>query len=266
MNLRQGITHCGGVFIFRLLILHAIVALAIVGCEKDAPKSNTHSNGSSSPDSNSDSHDGVNIRGKVKVDRTVGVDVDVDTRNGVRVKVDTDTNMNNSSKTRNKGGAMKVLEKIDMMSGAFENGQRIPTKFTGEGEDMSPPISWTVVPEQTKEFALIVDDPDAPIAEPFVHWVIYKIPVDVRDLPQDIPDTERVSSPHGALQGRNSFGSIGYRGPMPPRGHGLHHYRFRLYALDEELDLKPGMDKKALLAAIKDHVIAEGEIVGTYQR
>lgn len=257
--------YCRVNLIVKCWIIAGIVALSLWGCEKDASESSSHPNGSSTPASNSDSRKSVNIKGNVRVDRTVGVDVDVDTGNGVRVNVDTDTDPKNSSKTRN-GGAMKVLEKIDMMSSAFEEGQRIPTKYTGEGEDMSPPISWTVVPEQTKEFALIMDDPDAPIAEPFVHWVIYKIPVEVRDLPQDIPDTQRVTSPHGALQGKNSFGSIGYRGPMPPRGHGLHHYRFRLYALDEELDLEPGLDKKALLAAIKDHVVAEGEIVGTYQR
>jgi Raf kinase inhibitor-like YbhB/YbcL family protein len=235
-----------------------------MGCEKDTSKSNSHSDGSSSPTSDSDSHNGVNIRGKVRVDRGVDVGVDVGTGNGVRVNVDTD--INRSSKARDKGGNMKVIEKIDVMSGAFTNGQRIPAKFTGEGEDMSPPISWSDVPEGTKELALIMDDPDAPIAEPFVHWTIYKIPPTVRELPQDISDIAKVSSPHGALQGKNSFGSIGYRGPMPPRGHGLHHYRFKLYALDEELDLKPGMDKKALLAAMKDHVLGEGEIVGTYQR
>jgi Raf kinase inhibitor-like YbhB/YbcL family protein len=95
---------------------------------------------------------------------------------------------------------------------------------------------------------------------------MYKIPADVTGLQQDIPDLARVTSPNGALQGKNSFGSIGYRGPLPPRGHGVHHYHFKIYALDETLNLKSGLDKKSLLAAMKDHVLAEGEIVGTYQR
>lgn len=246
---------CVDNFIVRFWIIAGIVTLSLLGCEKDTSQSNSQTNGSSMTTPDSNSPKGVNVKGKVRVNRAVGVDVDVDVENGVRVNVDTDT-----------GGAMKVIGKINVQSSAFENGQRIPTRFTGEGENISPPLSWSDVPEGTKELALIVDDPDAPLAEPFVHWVIYKIPANVRELKQDIPDMPTLSSPNGALQGKNSSGGIGYIGPMPPKGHGVHHYHFKLYALDESLDLDPGMDKKSLLAAIKDHVLAEGELIGTYQR
>src|SRR5437867_4073648 len=103
--------------------------------------------------------------------------------------------------------------------------------------------------KKAKELALIVDDPDAPRAEPFVHWVMYKIPADRRDLPEAIAPEAKPQSPTGALQGENSFGKIGYGGPAPPPRHGTHHYRFHLYALDEPLEAKSGLDKEALLAA-----------------
>jgi Raf kinase inhibitor-like YbhB/YbcL family protein len=115
---------------------------------------------------------------------------------------------------------------------------------------------------------LIVDDPDAPIAEPWVHWVIYKIPGSATGLKEGIPRQEKLDDPKGALQGKNTWpsGNLGYRGPAPPRGHGVHHYHFKLYALDAELDLKPGLDKKALLAAMAGHILAQGELIGTFQR
>ncbi len=173
-----------------------------------------------------------------------------------------------SSDTRQKGdNRMSVtVQKITVQSKAFGPNQPIPKRYTGEGEDVSPPLSWSGVPEGTKELALIVDDPDAPVAEPWVHWVIYKIPDGVRELPEGIPATEKVSNPAGAVQGKNTWPAIGYKGPMPPKGHGVHHYHFKLYALDATLDLKPGLDKKALLKAMSGHILAEGELVGTYQR
>lgn len=158
---------------------------------------------------------------------------------------------------------------LKLTSPAFQPGQPIPKKYTGEGEDLSPPLEWSNVPEGTQEFALICDDPDAPVSEPWVHWVIYKIPGNVTKLPEGIAKTAKLSNPPGALQGKNSWPSgqtIGYRGPMPPPGHGRHRYYFRLYALDKPLDLAAGATKKELLAAMKGHVLAEGELMGTYER
>lgn len=151
-------------------------------------------------------------------------------------------------------------------STAFADGRAIPLRHTGDGEDLSPPLSWVNLPGATRELALIVDDPDAPSAEPWVHWVVYKIPPEVQDLAEGTPRSSTLSAPAGALQGKNSWNSVGYRGPAPPKGHGVHHYHFRLYALDAKLKLESGLDKKSLLASMSGHVLDQGELVGTYQR
>jgi Raf kinase inhibitor-like YbhB/YbcL family protein len=156
---------------------------------------------------------------------------------------------------------------IILQSPAFHENQPIPRKHTGDGEDVSPQLSWTGVPATAKELALIVDDPDAPTPEPWVHWVLYKIPPTSTALREHVLPALRVTEPAGALQGTNSWPKgIGYRGPAPPKGHGVHHYHFRLYALNAPLALEPGVDKSALLAVMKGHVLAAGELVGTYQR
>ena len=156
---------------------------------------------------------------------------------------------------------------IIIQSPAFKQNHQIPRKHTGDGEDASPALSWSGVPKDARELALIVDDPDAPTPEPWVHWLLYKIPATATSLPEKIPPALRVPTPAGALQGKNSWPKgIGFRGPAPPKGHGLHHYHFKLYVLDAEIDIEPGVEKAALLSAIEGHVIAEGELVGTYQR
>ena len=155
---------------------------------------------------------------------------------------------------------------MTLRTDAFADGQAIPRRYTEDGEDLSPPLTWTGLPEGTKELALIVDDPDAPRAEPWVHWVLYKVPTDVRALPEGLPPTPTLDFPHGARQGKNSWGTDGYRGPAPPRGHGTHHYHFRLYALDTPLAAARGLDKSGLIEAMKGHVLAEAELIGTYQR
>jgi Raf kinase inhibitor-like YbhB/YbcL family protein len=154
-------------------------------------------------------------------------------------------------------------------SPAFAAGKRIPVRHTGDGDDVSPPLSWSGVPDGTREFALICDDPDAPTDEPWVHWVIYGIPGETRALPEGVPPDRQLESPVAAVQGKNSWSSgrtVGYRGPAPPKGHGTHHYHFKLYALDAKLALKPGAEKAALLKAMAGHVLAEGELIGTYER
>jgi Raf kinase inhibitor-like YbhB/YbcL family protein len=158
---------------------------------------------------------------------------------------------------------------IEVTSTAFEQGQPIPKKHTGDGADLSPPIVWSELPEGTKELALICDDPDAPSSEAWVHWVIYKIPADLGGLPEGVAKDARLKQPKGALQGKNSWSTgqtIGYRGPLPPPGHGKHRYFFRVYALDAPLVAEPGLTKKQLLDEIQDHVLAQGELMGTYER
>lgn len=155
---------------------------------------------------------------------------------------------------------------LKISSSAFEDGQPIPKKYTGDGQDISPPLAVAGVPAEARELALIVDDPDAPRPEPWVHWVMYKIPADVKQLDEGINPSLRVAQPGGALQGRNSWDRIGYGGPAPPEGHGTHHYYFKLYALDEPLSLEPGLDKDRLLTAMDGHILAEAQVVGTYER
>jgi len=154
---------------------------------------------------------------------------------------------------------------LTITSTAFAAGQRIPSKYTGEGADVSPALSWSGVPAGTVELALICDDPDAPAGD-WVHWVIYKIPATATGLPEGIKRVEKVGEPTGALQGKNSWGTLGYRGPMPPPGHGTHHYHFKLYALDSALSVPAGLTKEKLLEAMRGHIKAQAELVGTYSR
>ncbi len=154
------------------------------------------------------------------------------------------------------GGTMFAIE-----SPAFGRNEPIPEKYTGDGEDVSPPLVFRNLPEGTKELALICDDPDAPTPKPWVHWVIYRIPAGTTSLP------EGYRAAGGVLEGRNSWRSgktIGYRGPQPPGG--THRYFFRLYALDTPLDLGPGATKEDLLAAMQGHILAEAELVGLYSK
>jgi Raf kinase inhibitor-like YbhB/YbcL family protein len=133
---------------------------------------------------------------------------------------------------------------------AFRKNGRIPARYTADGENASPPLSWSDLPKGTKELALIVDDPDAPRAEPFVHWVMYKIPPEAGGLSEGVPQQSKPTTPSGAMQGKNSYDHLGYDGPSPPPGHGTHHYQFKLYALDAPLEIQPGLDNAALMAAM----------------
>ncbi|MEA3366279.1 MAG: YbhB/YbcL family Raf kinase inhibitor-like protein [Candidatus Hydrogenedentes bacterium] len=152
---------------------------------------------------------------------------------------------------------------LDITSPAFEDQGSIPKQYTADGEDVSPPLSWTGVPEETQSLALICDDPDAPVGT-WVHWVIWNIPVSETGLKEGIPAKER-ELPNGAVQGTNDFRKIGYGGPAPPRGP-AHRYFFKLYALDTSLDLAPGAKKDALEKAMEGHVLAEAQLVGQYAR
>ena len=153
--------------------------------------------------------------------------------------------------------------KLELSSMAFSEGQPIPKKHTGEGADVSPPLSWSGLPEGTQELALICDDPDAPRGT-WVHWLIYGIPATATGLPEDLSGTDWREG--GMVEGTNSFGNNGYGGPMPPPGDGKHRYFFKLYALDSKLALEPGLDKQSLEKAIRGHILGKGELMGTYRR
>jgi Raf kinase inhibitor-like YbhB/YbcL family protein len=171
-----------------------------------------------------------------------------------------------SGQTAHSQGAKKMT--FQVTSSAFTQGHPIPKKYTGEGADVSPPLAWSGIPDGTKELVLICDDPDAPNGD-WVHWVFYNLPPDTKGLPEGVPRKSKLKEPHGAIQGKNSWPdgeNIGYRGPMPPRGHGVHHYYFKLYALDTPITAEPGLNKKALAEKINDHILGEGVLMGTYQR
>jgi len=163
---------------------------------------------------------------------------------------------------KGKEAKKKNKDTIVVTSNAFKHTSTIPEKYTCDGEDISPPLSWSGIPDSTKSIALICDDPDAPMGT-FVHWVIFNIPPEFEGLDANVPKAAVLKS--GVAQGKNSTGRFGYMGPCPPRGK-PHRYFFKVYALDKKLELKPGIDKKKLLRAMKGHVLARGELMGYYGR
>lgn len=150
---------------------------------------------------------------------------------------------------------------LTITSSAFGDGDMIPRRYTCDGDDRSPPLTWSDVPDGAQSLALICDDPDAPMGT-FVHWVLFNLPADVRHLPEGVAAQASIES--GALQGKNDFGNVGYGGPCPPGG--THRYLFKLYALDQTLDLQRGAKKSDLLKAMDGHVVAEAQLVGKYRR
>lgn len=151
---------------------------------------------------------------------------------------------------------------LQLKSSDFSAGSTIPKQFTCEGADLSPALEWNDPPPNTQSFALIADDPDAPVGT-WVHWVLYDLPPNLRALPQNFPKTEQ--SPDGWRHGRNDFKKIGYNGPCPPPGK-PHRYFFKLYALDTKLNLKSGASKKDVERAMQGHILAQGEYMGRYSR
>lgn len=156
----------------------------------------------------------------------------------------------------------EVKMTLNVLSPAFDEGNKIPSKYSCQGEDVSPALQWDEPPQATQSFALIMDDLDAP-GGTFTHWVLFNIPSDSRGLPEAVPAQEEL--PNGARQGKAGFGRVGYGGPCPPPGR-PHRYEFTIYALDQHLALKAGISKKQLLEAMKGRVLAQGQLTGTYQR
>jgi|APIni6443716594_1056825.scaffolds.fasta_scaffold126757_2 hypothetical protein len=148
---------------------------------------------------------------------------------------------------------------FEISSPAFQNGESILSKFSCDGEDISPALAWTEPPAGTQSFALIMDDPDAPMGT-WVHWIIFNIPASSRGLDEGL-QTSRLAD--GSLQGKTSAGTTGYHGPCPPSG--THHYFFKLYALDTTLSLSADADKMELLKAMDGHILANSELMGTFK-
>ena len=150
---------------------------------------------------------------------------------------------------------------IEVKSTAFQDGAMIPKKYTCDGQDISPPLSWSGVPAEAKSIALIMDDPDAPRGT-WVHWVLFNIPPDTKGLSENMPRPPAL--PDGSKHGNNSWPKLGYGGPCPPSG--IHRYYFKVYALDTVLNLQAGITKAQLLKAMEGHIIAEGQLMGRYTR
>ncbi|MGC8602525.1 MAG: YbhB/YbcL family Raf kinase inhibitor-like protein [Desulfomonilaceae bacterium] len=150
---------------------------------------------------------------------------------------------------------------IEVTSTAFQDGAMIPKVYTCDGQNISPPLSWSGVPTQTKSIALIMDDPDAPRGT-WVHWVLFNIPPDTKDLPEKTPLGPSLAN--GARQGMNSWPKLGYGGPCPPSG--IHRYYFKIYALDLVLPQQTGMTKAQLIKAMEGHILAQGQLMGKYTR
>jgi Raf kinase inhibitor-like YbhB/YbcL family protein len=155
-----------------------------------------------------------------------------------------------------RGGTMKLH------SPAIPPGGTIPRRFTCDGEDVSPPLGWEELPAGTRSLSLIADDPDAP-GGTFVHWVLYDLPATLRELPEAVPASAEL--PSGARHGRNDFGTLGYRGPCPPRGN-PHRYYFRLFALDRPTGLAAGASRAQLERAMQGHILGQAELMGRYGR
>ena len=160
--------------------------------------------------------------------------------------------------TPEKGGREMAFE---LTSTAFAPGEPIPQKYSCDGEDISPPLQWSDPPQGTQSFALIADDPDAPIGT-WVHWVLFNLPAEARSLPEALPPEAEL--PDGSRHGQNSWRRTDYGGPCPPGG--THRYFFKLYALDTVLDLASGASRKQVLKAMEGHILAQAELMGVYTR
>lgn len=157
-------------------------------------------------------------------------------------------------------------KRMELKSAAFTHKGNIPQKFTCDGADVSPELSWSGAPQGTKSFVMIMDDPDAPPGT-WVHWVLYDLPGDLTELREGLPKTETLQSgaKHGLCWGVNKFDRVGYYGPCPPPGK-PHRYFFKLYALDKTLGLPSKATKDQALKAMQGRILSQGELVGTYGR
>ena len=154
---------------------------------------------------------------------------------------------------------------VKVESPAFANGAEIPHVHSDYADGLSPALTWDNVPPRTRSFAVVVEDPDSRQNAPFVHWLLYNLPGDMRELPESIPPDSPLTEFGGALQGQTTNGLIGYFGPRPPTEDKPHHYHFEVFCLDSHVDVGSGADKEELIRAMAGHVLAKGELVGLYE-
>ena len=157
---------------------------------------------------------------------------------------------------------------ITVTSTTLKAGEVIPKDHTADGKNVSPALMWSGAPAATKQFALVMDDPDVPMPGGFVHWVVYKIPATAKGLPAELPMDATLTAPPelaGTIQGLSGFRRAGYRGPAPPPGK-PHHYTFTVFALDTELTLAEGANRAELMKAMEGHIIGQGSLVSIYER
>ena len=154
-------------------------------------------------------------------------------------------------------GLTDDLRTLDVTSSFFSDGGTLPLSFTASGAGVAPPIAWTNVPDGARSLVVLCEDPDAPSPNAFVHWLVYSLPVLARSIG---------ASPSRGREGKNSMARTGYAPAAPPPGHGVHHYHFQVFALDTVLELGEGAGRTAVLDAMRDHVLAWGEIVATFER
>jgi Raf kinase inhibitor-like YbhB/YbcL family protein len=155
--------------------------------------------------------------------------------------------------------------RVTVTSTAFQNGAAIPEKYSDYGEKVSPPLKWSGVPPGARTLVLLMEDPDAKEPKPFVHWIVYNLPATRQELPPAVAGMPKLADIDGALQGRGSHGHVGYVGPHPPTADPPHHYHVQLFALDSALGLDPNASRAKVLDAMKGHVVASGELVGTFK-
>jgi len=166
--------------------------------------------------------------------------------------------------TQRVAGAGSAATIVVTLSSAMAHGP-LPLPYSDYGEKISPAVHWTGVPGTARSIALVVEDPDAQEPKPFVHWLLYNLPATITSLPEALPALPRLPELAGALQGRNSKGTIGYFGPRPPTSDPAHHYHFQIFAVTEMLPLLPSASREAFLAALNGRVVATGDLVVTFQ-
>lgn len=237
----------------RRRLLCATGALLLAGCSSDPGESTEIDESSDSP---ADEADGA-AEDDVSPSAT-----DSGTRTGEEAGPTTGTTDGSETASGTNGGVARE-EPLVVSPTAFETGGTIPEKYTGVGEDVSPPLAVESAPSSAETLALVVDDPDA---NEYDHWLIWNIPGDATEVPEGVPQTETVDALDGARQGTNNFGEIGYRGPLPPADDDAHTYRFTAYAVDTTLEVDAGAGRADLESALDGHVLDDHRFTAEFDR
>jgi Raf kinase inhibitor-like YbhB/YbcL family protein len=167
---------------------------------------------------------------------------------------------------RSRRAAARRISELRLASPGFENGAPIPSRYTVDGENVSPPLYWSGLPEGTASVAILCEDPLGPRGTPFALWVLFNLPPSISGIPEGLSKDSLPWEVHGGVQGINDLGRVGYDGPSPPVGHRPHLYEFQVFALDQMLTFSPTASRLDLRRAIEGHLLGMGKLVGTYRR